>query len=195
MAAKTLIWLTCIAFFGATKARAQFAPHGNSAFTSFDQQVVLEQARSFLIARGENLAGVNLTNASLNSNLAAASSADGMTIGIDFERLEAVVPPETPGAPGHAGCVVILLYHELQHLNHGWDRSYCSEIGITVHTAQQHCALICYIANEAMGPLDALCLMYRHVAEQVNKASEQAKIAAHGCSGPTTVPPCICCPL
>ena len=173
---------------------AQFGPYGHATTPTSGQQTSLDQARTFLESTGEDLSGITLTSADLSGNLPAASSGDGTTIGIDFDRLEAVVPPDTPGAPGHPGCVVILVFHELQHLRHGWGRGFCAEVGITVYTATKHCEFICWISDEGGGPLDALCLMYAHVKQTMNDAGMQSKINAAGCSGSTTIPDCGCCP-
>jgi hypothetical protein len=114
------------------KGLAQFGEYGHPVSTTADQQQALDKAKEFLESTGEDLSGVTLTAANFKGNIPAASSGDGTVIGIDFERLEQVVPPNTPGAPGHPGCVVILIFHELQHTRHGWGRDFCSEVGITI---------------------------------------------------------------
>src|SRR5258708_7704891 len=89
---------------------AQFGEYGKAATTTSAQATAMQQAKEFLESCGEDFTGITLTNADLKGNLPAAST--GTVIGIDFERLEQVVPPDTPGAPGHPGCVMILMFHE-----------------------------------------------------------------------------------
>lgn len=174
---------------------AQFGEVGHSITTTPAQQQALDQAKTFLESTGENLTGITLTNADLRGNIPAAMSANGTVLGIDFARLEAVVPPGTPGAPGYPGCVLILVFHELQHAHHGWGKDFCSEVGNTIYTATKHCEFICWIQTNGGGPLDALCLMYAHVRSLANGADMQAQIDQHGCvcTPSCTIPPCGCC--
>jgi len=183
-------------------ANAQFGSFGKSKPTAPDQAAALTQAKNFLAAVGENVSGTTFVNADAIGNSPAVTSADGNTIGIDFDRLEAVVPPSTPGAAGHPGLLVVLIYHELQHRDHGWGscqtgtpNDLCCEHGITAATAQAHCAFITFIVDNGGGPIDALCRMYAHVMAKYN-ASVASGATSH-CTGsgpPTSIPPCPACP-
>lgn len=175
-----------------------FGDNGDAKATSSDQQAVLDTVQDLLEAvGGEDFTGIALTNADLNGNLPAAahSNPDGTgIIGVDFERIDEVIPPGTPGAPGYPGVVVILVFHELQHLNHGWGNSPCQEIELAVYVATVHCELICAVVASG-GATDALCLVYDRVKGNVNGSAIQDQATALGCSGNTgPIPDCDCCP-
>lgn len=171
-------------------------------FTSFSnltagQQASINQASAFLTSVGENLSGITICGADTHGQGLGAATQDGTTIGIDFKVLEGIVPPETPGAPGFPGLVMIAMYHELQHLHHGWGRTYCDEIGIRLTVAQKQCEFIIALALEGLGPLDAQCQFYAFFKNKTNDAQKQAEIQEHGCMSPTgstVIAPCSGCP-
>ncbi|MEQ8765797.1 MAG: hypothetical protein RL885_17875 [Planctomycetota bacterium] len=176
---------------------AQYGAYGHDVATSSEQAQSIALAVSFLQnVGGENLAGIQISNADLEGSLPAASSRDGKHIGIDFAPVGEVIPPSTPGAPGHPGLVVMLIFHELQHLHHGWGDSFCQEVELTVHVSSYHCDFIRAIRSQGGGPLDALCKMYDHVRSKVNAANIRARVRDEGCSGNTgpigACPECDC---
>jgi hypothetical protein len=135
-------------------------------------------------------------------NTPATSDPSGNRIGIDFGNLAALVPEDTPGAPGLPGLLVVLIYHELVHLigAHGGD--WCGELQGIKAVAQKHCEFICFIQSHGGGPLDALCLLYAQVRKIFNCATtpdgEESKVhaarAGCGMSGSgNDIPPCGCC--
>jgi hypothetical protein len=179
----------------------EYGPVGRNVPTTPAQQTAINQAVQFLESVGENLSGITVSAADLKGAAPAAASGDGTKIGIDFDRLQEVVPPATPGAPGHPGLLVILLFHELGHVHHelghvhhGWGRSFCDEVGLTVQVAQKHWQFICDIQAAGGGPLDALCKMYEHIRGKVNDPATRAEITKQGCAGSTgPIPACECC--
>ena len=176
----------------AATAEAQFGDLGHSAPTSPAQQDAINKATDFLTSVGEDLSGITVTNAELVGNLPSAFDPNTNTLGIDFDRLNEVVPPNTPGAPGHPGTVAVCMFHELQHARHGWGRGTCDEFALTAYVASQECALICFMLTNGLGPLDALCLQYSHVQDVFNDPAQQSKMQEEGCAD-TQIPPCGCC--
>ncbi len=164
--------------------RAQYGRYGHDITTTPEQQQSIDIAVTFLEDfGGENLEGVSISNADLAGSIPAASSGDGKHIGIDFARVRDVIPATTPGAPGHPGLVVILIFHELQHTQHGWGDSFCQEVELTAHVAGYHCDFIRWLAQYDGGPLDAICMVYEHVRSKLNAPSMRARIQSAGCSG------------
>ncbi len=124
-------------------ANAQYGRVGSNVTATPAQQTAINQAVQFLQSVGENLSGITVSAAELEGNAPAAASGDNTNIGIDFDRLQEVVPPSTPSTPGHPGLLVILIYHELQHVQYGWGRDVCQEAELTANGAQKHCEFIC----------------------------------------------------
>ncbi len=181
-------------------ASAQWGGDATSLPTTPAQQTAINQAVHFLESRGEVLAGTTITNADIPGNAPAITSGDGLSIGIDFGRIEEVIPPETPGAPGTPGILVVLIFHELQHRDHGWGgcnrgRDLCCEFGVTAYVATKHCDFICWILDGGGGPLDALCAAYKHTMDNYN-AGVASGIVSHCTPGspPASIPACPCCP-
>jgi hypothetical protein len=170
-------------------AYAQFGDRGHVLPTTPAQQTAIDQAVAFLQSVGEDTSGLSITNCDANGNTAALAAPGH--VGIDFGRLDEVVDPNTPGAPGHPGLVVIVLFHELQHLNHGWGNDPCSEINLAVSVAGKHCEFINFVWAGGGGPLDALCDMYNHVQAKVGSQETQDAFEDNNCAGPApAIPDC-----
>lgn len=175
-----------------SRARAQYAEVGHDVAPTQQQQQAISLAVGYLEAQGWDFSEISVSSAELQGDYPAASVPGH--IGIDFERVAEVIPPDTPGAPFHPGLLVVLIMHELYHLEGGYGTGLCDELEIASKVAKfYHCDLICAVAAVG-GATDALCMMFEHIRSKVNHPETMMEALLLGCPGLAgSMQPCSCC--
>ncbi len=161
---------------------------------------ILAEAEAFLEAVGVPIPeGYTLEWGQVDGGIASADKEVPGDITIDPEDLRDRMGGDPNDPIQVAASVVVCIYHELKHLDGSYGDDMCGEISNQKHTAEKHCELIEFMADEGI-PVDELCEFYCDNQECYNDgcttdgAEAAWADASCGTPYPGDIPECEACP-
>lgn len=161
------------------------------------QAGALANAKAFLEGPGqESFANKTLTIAPLKGGRIGEAHVSGsdVEIRVDAEKLEKLLPPNA-GPNVLAGAMVITIFHELQHTDHGWCNDTCCHILLNAYVSEKHCEFVTWIEQETGYPPVEHCIVLDNLNAAVSAGLDAGAVAACGFPPGTGEPgPCPTCP-